>query len=83
MRHRPNWPPLRSATSLDLKTVASWIRSKREPELWAVQSGSILFVEAGVEHCFHQIEEDLKVLVFLPTSGDQRGMASRVAARLA
>jgi mannose-6-phosphate isomerase-like protein (cupin superfamily) len=39
-----------------------------------VQSGSILFVEAGVKHCFHQIEEDLKVLVFLaPPDGTHAG----------
>ncbi|MFL5731870.1 MAG: cupin domain-containing protein [Chloroflexia bacterium] len=29
-----------------------------------VEPGSIVFVEAGVEHRFHTIEEDLTVLVF-------------------
>jgi mannose-6-phosphate isomerase-like protein (cupin superfamily) len=29
-----------------------------------VRSGSIIFVEAGVEHRFHTITEDLTVLVF-------------------
>jgi quercetin dioxygenase-like cupin family protein len=39
-----------------------------------VRSGSILFVEAGVEHRFHQIEEDLKVLVFFaPPEGTNAG----------
>lgn len=28
-----------------------------------VGAGSVAFVSAGVEHCFHSIEEDLKVLV--------------------
>lgn len=30
----------------------------------AVKSGSLVFVAAGVEHRFHDIEEDLRVLVF-------------------
>lgn len=30
----------------------------------AVRSGSIIFVESGVEHRFHTITEDLTVLVF-------------------
>lgn len=30
----------------------------------AVQPGSLVFVAAGVEHRFHDIEEDLRVLVF-------------------
>lgn len=29
-----------------------------------VKSGSLIFVAAGVEHRFHDIEEDLRVLVF-------------------
>jgi mannose-6-phosphate isomerase-like protein (cupin superfamily) len=29
-----------------------------------VQPGSLVFVAAGVEHRFHSIEEDLRVLVF-------------------
>jgi len=29
-----------------------------------VQAGSLVFVEAHVEHRFHDIEEDLRVLVF-------------------
>ncbi len=29
-----------------------------------VQPGSLVFVAAGVEHNFHDIEEDLRVLVF-------------------
>jgi mannose-6-phosphate isomerase-like protein (cupin superfamily) len=29
-----------------------------------VQAGSLVFVAAGVEHRFHDIEEDLRVLVF-------------------
>lgn len=30
----------------------------------AVYAGSLVFVAAGVEHRFHDIEEDLRVLVF-------------------
>lgn len=30
----------------------------------AVKAGSLVFVVAGVEHRFHDIEEDLRVLVF-------------------
>lgn len=30
----------------------------------AVQPGSLVFVAAGVEHRFHDVEEDLRVLVF-------------------
>ena len=30
----------------------------------AVKAGSMVFVAAGVEHRFHDIEEDLRVLVF-------------------
>lgn len=30
----------------------------------AVASGSVIFVEAGAEHRFHDIEENLEVLVF-------------------
>jgi mannose-6-phosphate isomerase-like protein (cupin superfamily) len=30
----------------------------------AVKAGSLVFVAAGVEHRFHDIEEDLRVLVF-------------------
>jgi len=30
----------------------------------AVAAGSVIFVEAGVEHRFHDIEENLEVLVF-------------------
>jgi mannose-6-phosphate isomerase-like protein (cupin superfamily) len=29
-----------------------------------VSSGSVIFVEAGVEHRFHSVMEDLRVLVF-------------------
>jgi mannose-6-phosphate isomerase-like protein (cupin superfamily) len=30
----------------------------------AVQAGSVVYVGAGVDHRFHSIEEDLKVVVF-------------------
>lgn len=33
-----------------------------------VQAGSILFVAAGVEHRFHSITEDLKIIVFFAPS---------------
>ena len=37
-----------------------------------VQPGSIVFVEAAVEHRFHTIEEDLTILViFAPARGSQ------------
>jgi len=29
-----------------------------------VESGAVLFVPAGVQHRFHKIEQDLKLLVF-------------------
>jgi mannose-6-phosphate isomerase-like protein (cupin superfamily) len=29
-----------------------------------VRSGSVIFVEAELEHCFYDIEEELEVLVF-------------------
>ena len=36
----------------------------------AVEAGTVVFVEAGVEHRFHDIEEDLSVLVFFaPAEG--------------
>jgi len=36
----------------------------------AIQAGSVLYVEAGEEHRFHSIEQDLKVLVlFAPPEG--------------
>jgi mannose-6-phosphate isomerase-like protein (cupin superfamily) len=37
-----------------------------------VQPGTVLYVQAGVEHRFHDIEEDLVVLVFFaPAEGTQ------------
>ena len=40
----------------------------------AVEAGTVVFVEAGVEHRFYAIEEDLKVLVFFaPAEGTGRG----------
>lgn len=37
-----------------------------------VKPGSIIFVAAGVEHRFHSITEDLKILVFFaPAEGSQ------------
>ena len=39
----------------------------------AVRAGTVVFVEAGVEHRFHAIEEDLTVLVFFaPAEGSRR-----------
>jgi mannose-6-phosphate isomerase-like protein (cupin superfamily) len=36
----------------------------------AVEAGTVVFVEAGVDHRFHSIEEDLAVLVFFaPAEG--------------
>ena len=36
----------------------------------AVEAGTVVFVEAGVEHRFYAIEEDLRVLVFFaPAEG--------------
>jgi len=39
-------------------------RMKAGAEDHAVGEGSVIFVEAGVEHRFHDIEEELVVLVF-------------------
>lgn len=36
------------------------VGSEDEP----VSAGSVIFVEANLEHCFHDIEEDLEILVF-------------------
>jgi quercetin dioxygenase-like cupin family protein len=35
-----------------------------EAEDRAVESGTVVFVAANVEHHFHSISEDLKILVF-------------------
>jgi mannose-6-phosphate isomerase-like protein (cupin superfamily) len=38
----------------------------------AVEAGTVVFVEARVEHRFHSIEEDLTVLVFFaPAEGSR------------
>ncbi len=39
----------------------------------AVQAGTVVFVEAGVDHRFYDIEEDLKVLVFFAPAEGSRG----------
>src|ERR687895_2569457 len=39
----------------------------------AVEAGTVVFVEAGVEHRFYAIEEDLKVLVFFARAEGSRG----------
>jgi mannose-6-phosphate isomerase-like protein (cupin superfamily) len=39
----------------------------------AVEAGKIVFVEAGVDHRFHSIEEDLTVLVFFAPAEGSRG----------
>ena len=40
----------------------------------AVRAGTVMFVEAGVDHRFYDIEEDLTVLVFFaPAEGSGRG----------
>jgi mannose-6-phosphate isomerase-like protein (cupin superfamily) len=39
----------------------------------AVEAGTVVFVEAGVDHRFHDIEENLEVLVFFaPAEGAGR-----------
>ena len=39
----------------------------------AVQPGAVIYVKAGVEHRFHSIEDDLRVLVFFaPAEGTNR-----------
>ena len=38
-------------------------RMKVGAEDQPVSAGSVIFVEAGVEHRFHEIEEDLEILV--------------------
>ncbi len=40
----------------------------------AVESGSVLYVEAGLDHRFFDIEEDLEILVFFaPPEGSSAG----------
>ncbi len=39
-------------------------------ELYEVGAGSIVYVRAGVEHHFHDVTEDLSVLVFFAGSAD-------------
>jgi len=39
-------------------------RMRAGEEDQAVREGSVIFVAAGVEHCFYGIEEELAVLVF-------------------
>jgi quercetin dioxygenase-like cupin family protein len=46
----------------------------------SVGPGSIVFVAAGVEHCFHSIGEDLTILVFFaPAEYSQQHAVSRPA----
>ena len=78
---------LRSATSLDLKNVASWIRSKRECELWA--GGSVAFpidqnslpseIGFGEGNTFSLvIEEELVAFGQLIRKNSQRGHLARL-----
>jgi mannose-6-phosphate isomerase-like protein (cupin superfamily) len=47
-------------------------RFRAEGEDAAVAPGDVLFVKAGVEHRFHDVSEDLQVLVvFGPAEGSQ------------
>jgi quercetin dioxygenase-like cupin family protein len=39
----------------------------------AVEAGKVVFVEAGVDHRFYDIEEDLRVLVFFAPAEGSRG----------
>jgi mannose-6-phosphate isomerase-like protein (cupin superfamily) len=39
----------------------------------AVQAGSVVFVEAGVKHYFHNITEDLTILVFFAPAEYSQG----------
>ncbi len=39
----------------------------------AVEAGTVVFVEAGVDHRFYDIEEDLTVLVFFAPAEGSRG----------
>jgi mannose-6-phosphate isomerase-like protein (cupin superfamily) len=43
----------------------------------AVQTGSVIFVAAGVEHRFHSIVEDLTILVFFAPAEYARAAAAR------
>jgi quercetin dioxygenase-like cupin family protein len=38
-----------------------------------VEAGTVVFVEAGVDHRFYDIEEDLRVLVFFAPAEGSRG----------
>lgn len=41
----------------------------------AVQAGSVVFVASGVEHRFHEIVEELKVLVFFAPAHEPQASA--------
>ena len=43
----------------------------------AVEAGTVVFVEAGMDHRFYAIEEDLAVLVFFAPAENSRGLESR------
>jgi len=43
----------------------------------AVEAGTVVFVEAGMDHRFYAIEEDLAVLVFFAPAENSRGFESR------
>jgi quercetin dioxygenase-like cupin family protein len=42
----------------------------------AVEAGTVVFVEAGVDHRFHSIEDDLTVLVFFAPAEYSRASAA-------
>jgi mannose-6-phosphate isomerase-like protein (cupin superfamily) len=43
----------------------------------AVEAGTVVFVEAGMDHRFYAIEEDLAVLVIFAPAENSRGLESR------
>lgn len=55
-------------------------RLRVDGEDLAVRAGTVAFVGAGVEHRFHSIEEDLKVLVFFAPA--EYSLASGAPSRL-
>ena len=58
---RDRWPVMTFGSKLGLETRA---RMRAGMEDRPVAGGSVVFVAAGVEHKFYDIEEELHVLVF-------------------
>jgi quercetin dioxygenase-like cupin family protein len=49
----------------------------------AVRSGSVVYVAAGMDHYFHSVTEELKVLVVFASAEGTQGRAASVASHAA